>query len=120
MNMWIEHSHIPHKFLLVSYEQVHRDPYAIFEEILNFCDIPVTPSFIEKAVVESSFEKMKQVEVQQKKQEPWLRPGSENFGKSMKTRKGKVGGYEEELSTEDIQFLNEIINTNLTSQLPYC
>lgn len=119
MNMWLESGYHLDDFLLITYEQLHQNPYIVFREILEFCEVPVISACLEQSVVESSFEKMKQGEIRQKKQEPWLRPGTKNSESSMKIRKGKIGSYKEELSSEDIIFLDEIINKTLTSQLPY-
>ncbi|MFC1830297.1 hypothetical protein ACFL0O_11900 [Thermodesulfobacteriota bacterium] len=37
----------------------------------------------------------------------------------MKIRKGKVGGFREEVSTHDINFLNAVMDEMLSKKFPY-
>ena len=119
LNMWVENANSIKDFYLISYEQIKKAPFSKFQEMLEFIGIIAVPEILTKAVEETSFEKMKQLEKEGKIPEPWMRTGSKNSDKSMKVRKGKVGGYVEELSIEDIQFLDDIIKENLTPKLPY-
>ncbi len=119
MNMWIENSHIPDSFFLMSYEEMHSDPLFSFREVLEFVGIQVESDALQRAVEESSFEKMKRMESKGTLKEPWMKPGSKDSNNSMKIRKGKVGDFREELSAEDIEFLNGVIQNNLSPKLPY-
>lgn len=119
MNIWLENSHVPDGFHLLTYEQLHSDPIFSFRRLLDFMGVPVISGVLESAVKESSFEKMKRMEMNSSLQEPWMNPGSKDTNHSMKIRKGKVGGFSEELSAEDIEFLNDVIQSELSSKLPY-
>lgn len=119
MNIWLENSHVPDGFHLLTYEQLHSDPIFSFRKLLKFMDIPVVPEFLQAAVKESSFEKMKRIEMNGSLKEPWMNPGSKDTNHSVKIRKGKVGGFRQELSIEDIEFLNDVIRSELSSKLPY-
>jgi hypothetical protein len=116
MNMWVESSHLPEDFLLMMYEDMHRDPVQSFSRLLHFLHIEADHYRMEMAIQESAFEKMKKMEQQGSLKEPWMKPGAKNSEKSMKIRKGKVGGYREDLSVGDIQYLNEYIRQNLSSK----
>lgn len=120
MNIWLENSHVPDGFHLLTYEQLHSDPIFSFRKLLKFMDIPVVPEFLQAAVKESSFEKMKCMEMNGSLKEPWMKPGSKDTDHSVKIRKGKVGEFRLELSIEDIEFLNDVIRSELSSKLSYC
>ena len=119
MNMWLENSHIPDDFFLITYEQLHSDPLTSFHRLLDFIGIAVSYSALQTAVEEGSFEKMKRMELKGTLKEPWMKPGSKDLRNSMKIRRGKVGSFYEELSEEDIEFLNGVIQNKLSSKLPY-
>lgn len=119
MNMWVENSHVPDEFFLLTYEQMHSEPIASFRKSLEFMGINVELEALQTAVEESSFDKMKRMESKGILKEPWMKPGSKNLRNSMKIRKGKVGSFHEELSEEDIRFLNDVIRNKLCSKLPY-
>jgi len=119
MNIWLENSHVPESFHLLTYEQLHTDPILSFRKFLKFMDIPVVPEFVQAVVKESSFEKMKKMELNGSFKEPWMSPGSKDTNRSVKIRKGKVGGFRQELSIKDIEFLNDVIRSELSSKLPY-
>ena len=119
MNMWIENSHVPDGFFLMTYEALHSDPLSSSRELLEFIGVPVELEFLQKALEESSFEKMKRMESRGTLKEPWMQPGAKELERSMKIRKGKVGGFHDELSDQDIEFLDRVIHEELSSKLPY-
>ena len=119
MNMWIENSHVPDSFFLTTYEEMHSDPLSIFRGMLEFVGIQIEPEALQRAVEKSSFQKMKRMESKGTLKEPWMRPGSKDLENSMKIRRGKVGGFHEELSEGDIEFLDSVIREELSSKLPY-
>ena len=116
-NMWLEHSQVPASFCLMTYEQLHADPAASFGQLLEFMGIEVEPEALRYAVEASSFKEMKQMELQGSLKEPWMRPGRKNLGHSLKVRSGKIGSFEQELSDEDIAYLNDAIRSELSPRL---
>ncbi|MCX7592083.1 MAG: sulfotransferase domain-containing protein, partial [Kiritimatiellae bacterium] len=84
-----------------------------------FLGIEVIEGPLQKAVEDTSFEQMKKMELEKKLAEPWLRVGAEKSERGMKVRKGKVGGYKEELSAKDVEFLHKRIAAQLHPDLPY-
>jgi hypothetical protein len=114
MNMWIENSHIPDSFTVITYEDLHRDSVVYFSDFLKFLDININHEALGTAIEESTFRKMKEMELHNKLNEPWMKPGSKQSANSMKIRKGSVGGYKNELSPEDIQYVNSVIRDGLS------
>lgn len=119
LNMWMENRDIPANFHLVTYEEMRRDPLAAFGAMFKFLGFDPDPALLATAVADTSFEQMKKMELEKKVAEPWLRIGAEKSERGMKVRKGKVGGYREELSSEDVAFLHERIAAKLHPALPY-
>jgi hypothetical protein len=48
-----------------------------------------------------------------------LKPGDKNDPESYKTRRGKVGGYIDYLSSEEIEYLNQKMKTSLSDIYNY-
>jgi len=118
MNMWLVNSSVPSDFFLLTYEEMHADPVASLRRLLEFMGTEVELMASQRAVEESSFQKMRQIELEAK--EPWLKPGKLGLSKSMKIRSGRVGTFREELSPGDVEFLDFVIKNELCSRLPYC
>ncbi len=119
MNMWMEHRHIPQDFLLVTYEQMHTAPLDTAQKILAFLHLDTNAELVQRALDESSFENMKKMETSGTLKEPWMKPGTIGSNNALKVRKGKVGSFREELSQEDIAFVNQAIRAHLTPELRY-
>ena len=119
MNMWMANSNVPSDFLLLTYEQMQSHPIASFQRLLGFVGDSVEVEALEKAVEASSFGQMKRMESEGRLDEPWLRPGAGRSDDYMKIRKGSVGGFRQELSHEDLEFLDRIMRHDLSPELPY-
>lgn len=117
MNMWLENRSLLQDFFLLTYEQMHADTAVTFEAVLKFMDIPVDARFLQKAVEASTFKRMKTMESDGALREPWMNPGTANLDKSMKVRRGKVGGYRDELSETDKAFLDKVLRADLCEAL---
>ncbi len=91
-------------FLAVSYEECHCDMAAALCKIFTYYDLPIDEQCLAKAVEDSDFVRMKQIEASGTFPHPWLRPRQD----SPKVRQGRVGGYREILSIEDIRYLNDV------------
>jgi hypothetical protein len=118
-NMWMENRHRMGDFLLMTYEDMHREPAAQAQQMVAFLGLEVRPELIDQAVEASSFENMKKMELEGSMREPWMKPGSKDLKNSLKIRKGKVGGFHSELSESDIAYVNRVIQEHLHPELPY-
>jgi len=116
-NIWMENSDNPGGFHLMTYEDLHRDSAGTFVKMLEFMNLPVNMDAVAKAVEASSFENMKKMESSGELREPWMKPGGKNDN-AMKIRKGKIGGFKEEFTPEDVAFLDDYIGRSLTPLLP--
>ncbi|NEQ09159.1 MAG: sulfotransferase domain-containing protein [Moorea sp. SIO4E2] len=114
-NIWAENREVPQDFLLVRYEDIHRDRQKELRRMLHFLGLPeIADDLIAKAGEYAIFENMRKMEVENKFNSPRMSavdPGDIN---SYKTRRGKVGGFKDNLSTADIDYLNCIMKESLS------
>lgn len=101
--MWHEISNLPN-VLVVNYEDCHEDMTSVIKKIVSFYEYDISDQKIAEAVHNSSIDKMRRVEKEGGFSKPWLLPKNGSF----KVRKGKRGGYKEELKGEDVLYLNGV------------
>lgn len=119
-NIWARNRHIPSHFRLVRYEDMHEDAARELRRVLEFLGFSrVGDVVVHEAVQFASFENMHKMEAQDALQSNRLRPGDKNDPESYKTRRGKVGGYVDYLSKEDIIYLDQRIRAQLDSCYGY-
>jgi hypothetical protein len=119
-NIWAQNRHIPKNFLLVRYEDLRRTPQAQLRLVLDFLDLQsVSQACIEEAVMFASFENMQKMEAEGKFQSEVLRPANPSDPESYKARQGKVKGYLDYLSEEDLQYLNQKMHSELNTLYGY-
>jgi hypothetical protein len=109
-NYWAEQLQKGHPNLkFVTYESLQNNPVSLLEEILLFWGAPsVEGESLSYAVQATQFERLKAEENKRREAQ-----GKEQDDKQMRMRKGKVGGYKEELNQEDIVYINRVIKTHL-------
>jgi len=120
MNLWAEEiGNRKRKILLVRYEDMKKNTKKEFIRILNFLNIQTNKKVIDKAVNFSSFKNMRRMELEGLIKDPRLKPTNIKDVNSYKTRKGEVGNYKEELSKEDINYINKRIKEKLNPLFGY-
>jgi len=113
-NVWAEQRNAPKDLLLVRYEDLQDRPHEILKHIAEFLGIQdVEDEILDQAVKASSFDKMRDIEANNAYHEKRLKPSEKEDTRSYKTRKGKSGTYVEEFEREDLDWLEEYIETNL-------
>ncbi len=103
-NLWFFQKDIPKDFLLIKYEDLLNQGVDTLSEINKFFNINITKDKIEKIYSESSANKMRKKEKENKLE------GFTDFGKDrdkLKVRNAKSGGFINELSEDDILFCNK-------------
>ena len=91
-------------FLKISYEECHNDMETVIKKILNYYNITYSIPSLSKIIINSNFKNMRDLEKSENFAYPWLRPKNN----APKVRKGKIGGYKEELTPGDIFYLDNI------------
>ena len=108
--IWADNQHVPRKFLLVTYEDMKRDPASVVRSVLGVLGMDdVSTAAVDSAVAFGDFENMQQLESSGHFADPILRPGRSNDPDSFKVRRGKVGGYSDYLSDSDCAYLEKVM-----------
>ncbi len=119
-NIWAENRNLPQGFLLVRYEDLHAAPQAELRRVLDFIGLPqVADQVIADAVAYASFDNMRKLEASQALDTFRLRPGNENDPESFKTRRGKVKGFVDYLTADDIAYIDERVASELAPFFGY-
>lgn len=92
--------------LTVTYEDMSTDYMSVFESVIEHLDLHVSNDLMANIDDQTSFSAMKDVERSLSFEKPWLQP---RMG-AMKVRRGKVGGYLDELSPQDITYIENTID----------
>ncbi len=108
--MWCENRSVPNRFLYVCYEDMHKEPAKTLRTVLNFMgECEISESALENAVRQGDFSNMRRIELSMKHGSSVLRAVNINDQDSFKTRKGIVGSFKTELSSEDIEYIDNIM-----------
>lgn len=108
--LWDKNRAVPKEFLLISYEEMHRDPHKILRKVLDFIEAKnISNSVIKNAIQFAKFENMKNMEKENKFNNPILQSTDPQDNDSYKVRQGKVGGYRDRLSQEDIDYIDRTV-----------
>ncbi|MEX0841295.1 MAG: sulfotransferase domain-containing protein [Xanthobacteraceae bacterium] len=106
-NVWADQRHVPAAFFLLRYEDLHAEPAATLRKLLEFLDFPkVDDAVLERVIAYGSFDNMKRIERENSLKSNRLASPNVIDPESFKVRKGKVAGYGEYLTAEDIEFLD--------------
>jgi len=119
-NLWAENRHVPKQFLLLRYEDVQTDPVAQLRRVLDFMGLSAIPDAVVKEAAEyASFANMQKIEGGEQSQSYKLKPGDPSDLNSFKVRRGKVGGYRDELTPAEIAQLERKMAASLTDYFGY-
>ena len=119
-NIWAENRHIPKNFLLVRYEDMRANPHKELRRVLNFLGLPaISDDTIADAVEYTSFENIRKMEAGGEFQSGILSPADKTDEESFKARKGKVRGFVDYLSEDQIQELSQKMQTELSDCFGY-
>lgn len=119
-NIWADQRAVPRRFHLARYEDLHADPAPVLRGVLEAMGVEgVSDDVLAQAVEYARFENMRKIEEQGAVSSSRLRPGDVRDPESYKVRKGRVGGYIEYLSPQQIEVLNHKVRTQLDPMYGY-
>ncbi len=114
-NTWAENKDVPGDFLLLTYEDMKSDAAGALATTARFLGWPErAPGFVEQVVEFSRFENMRKLEESNALNNVRLRPPKDGNPEGFKVRKGKVGGYREYFSDQEIAEIDAYIDTHLS------
>jgi hypothetical protein len=115
-SLWAERGPVEPNLLIVRYEDMHADPVRELRRVLDFVGlVDVDDAVVEEAARFSSFDRMREMERKGEVQNKKLRPGDPSDEQSFKTRKGRVGGYREELGADQVNVLQQRMRDSLSA-----
>jgi len=109
MNNWHDYLEDREQAMYTSYEKMHEDTQRELIRIMDFFDIDIDEEGIAYAVQQARFEKMRKMEEEDALRDGRLRAAGGEGRDHHKVRKGKVGSFREELSEEDIAYVNRAL-----------
>lgn len=116
-NAWKKYRDVPKGFLLLRYEDNRENIHRELKKVTYFLGLQVSDTEIDEAVSRSSFENMRKMELKRKSLK--IQDEEELKEESLKTRKGKVGSYQEMLSSEDLEFIENKLQQQLDKSYGY-
>ncbi len=119
-NVWEQVRRTPAAFLLLRYEDMQADPAAQLRRVLDFVGLSaVSDAVVKEAVEYASFRNMQKIESGQEVKSFKLKAGDVNDPDSYKVRRGKVGGYRDELTPAQIVQLERKMAASLSPFFGY-
>ena len=111
--IWYKNRDVPADFMVVKYEDLHSAPLDTMKALLDFLGRKRTDEQKLREIIGFyQFENMHKLEKQgyfKKSLKGVLSPKDVNDEDSYKTRKGKVGGYREYFSEEDLEYCHWVM-----------
>ena len=104
---WETAQRVPDAFAFQRYEAMHEDPVASLRMALDFLGARDVPDRVIAGAVDfSRFENLRRAEAEDRFGSHMLRTPSNADPESFKVRKGKVGGFREYLSYDDVAYID--------------
>lgn len=96
---------------IITYEKMHTQIDKVIEDLLTFLNIPIDETIVKKSIELSTFENMKESE-----EKYGLAGKNESLSNpnGARVREGKVGSYTKYLDEDDIEFIKNFCENNLT------
>lgn len=112
-DLWFENRSVPKAFLVIRYEDMHKDTLAVVKRVLEFLGIRnVSEDTLRETVQIFGFANMRRLEQTGYFEEDYgkrIIPRNIRDEESFKLRRGKVGGYIDYLTEEDTEYCNKAI-----------
>ena len=105
--------------MIVSYEDMKAQPAQLLTRITALAGGPVSPEEAEEAASYTSFDKLRQAEIENKFNTTRLRAANPGDPDSFKVRRAKVFGYLDYFSGEVLERLQAVIDRDLDPRLGY-
>lgn len=108
---WYENRHRLADFLLVRYERLREDTRAVLERILAFTGQRIAARAIDEAIEFCRFDNMQRLEREGYFEAEYgvLLAAHGDDPEALKTRRGRVGGFLNYLSAEDLEYCDWLI-----------
>lgn len=113
LNTWADCRSALPRFLSIRYEDLHRSPMESLRSVLEFLRLPGEEKDIQGAVEFTSFPRLQELEASGVLADSRMRPADPRDPESFKMRRGKIAGYRDYLTAEQIQHVNAFLRHHL-------
>jgi hypothetical protein len=108
--IWLRNRHVPEALLFIRYEDLHEDAEGTLTRVLEFFGVEdVDAALVAESVAYCAFENLRRLEEKNAFKTSILKPTGDGDPNGYKVRKGQVGGFRDELSEEDVAFIDAAI-----------
>jgi hypothetical protein len=105
-NAWLDEWRDQDRICVFGYEECLKDPFSSMCKVLRFLGVrQVDEDLLERSIDFSSFDNMRDMEVEGRFDRKLLRPADPSDPESFKVRRGLAGGYVDYLSEADAEFV---------------
>jgi len=108
--------------LVVRYEDLRSDPTEVLRLVVSFTGTEGAPEHLEAAKDDADYENMKKREAKKDGMRATgqrVKPGDESNPDSFKVRRGKVGGYRDYFTPEQLQIVDAMVDDVLDPSFGY-
>lgn len=107
--------------LIIRYEDMRRDPKSVMSRVFEFTGTPGSDQQVQEAVDYAAYDNMKKLEAQKGMQASGQRvkPGDKDNPDSFKVRRGKVGGYRDYFTDEQLAEIDRLVEQKLDPVFGY-
>lgn len=112
-NRWLEEMTDMPNALIVKYEQMRTDPVGELRRVMELVDTGFDEEMLREAVEFASFDSLARKEVNGFFQSGRMRPTNPRKSGSFKVRRGKVGGYRDYFSPEQVEVIDRLVREKL-------
>jgi hypothetical protein len=108
---WLKAGARLRRFLPIDYERLTNDTEGVLRLIINFVGAQASDDSVARVASENTFAKMRQREANGEygRYKKKLTPRDKEDPESYKVRRGKIGGYVDYLSPEDVAYCNRML-----------
>ena len=119
-NVWARNKDVPSDLLIMRYEDLHADTEGSLRKLLDFVGVPdVSDETIKEAVAYNNISAMRKREEQGEYETRRLKPGIKGDKESLKSRRGKIGGFVDYISPEDCAKMTKLIEETMDPSYGY-
>jgi hypothetical protein len=122
MNAWAKDIERFPELMILKYEDLRADGPGQLRKLLTFLGQSPTDADIEDAVTYASMDNMRRLERENSGKlmsNSRLKPGDANDPSSFKVRRGKVGGWRDYLTPEEVLKIDRMVETDLDPTFAY-
>ena len=107
--------------LLIRYEDMRTEPAEVLRKVFDFVNTPGSDEQIQEAVDYAAYENMKKLEASKGMRAAGQRvkPGDKSNPDSFKVRRGKVGGYRDYFTPEQLETVDAMVDGKLRPVFGY-